>query len=181
MLRAVVVCVAIALAGCQQSRETAQQRYVPLYRAARTLDAALEVGVPYVEYGQLVQRLSTEVLVASDHAMADEEREMVKAYETALTAYKDSLSVWRAKIEAPPTVDGFHTSRLEGLTEGDFIVTDEIAAILSRYNIGARQLYKDRPWKAVNWSSATRQIWERAGADAKKASLLYFGLGVKKG
>jgi hypothetical protein len=94
-----------------------QQRTLPelvgVYRATRSIEGALAVGVTYPEFGTLIRTFSTELLLARDRAKFDPEvsrglAPVLDSYASLLMMYKDSSTVWGFELEKK-TNEGLRT------------------------------------------------------------------------
>lgn len=83
-----------SLIGCRSTID--QQKFDPLNRAGKAIQASLESGVSYPRFIELLQAFSTEILVAKDKANSDLERELLQRYSEAFSIYSDSASLWKA-------------------------------------------------------------------------------------
>ena len=100
--------------------------FEPLYRSGKTTSSATEIGVNYNAFSGLVQGLAAEVSIANDRADNKAEKEMAKAYQQALAAYRDSLVVWKNSIDG---------SRYDFIPKGEIYVEDELRPIIAKYSL----------------------------------------------
>jgi hypothetical protein len=83
---------------------------VGVYRAARSIEGALAVGVTYSEFGTLIRKFSTELLLARDQAKFDPVvsrglTPVLDKYTDLLMMYKDSSTVWGLELEKKTNKD----------------------------------------------------------------------------
>jgi hypothetical protein len=69
-----------------------------VHRTARAVEGATAVGVTYREFANLVQQFATELLVVREQ-LTDSDGEGCQECLRVLEVYKDSLSLWRRKVE----------------------------------------------------------------------------------
>ena len=72
-----------------------------LYRAAKALEAATELGVNYQRFGELLQALQTELSVAGARSSTHAERMLVATYRQGYHHYHMSNIFWGFKLLAP--------------------------------------------------------------------------------
>lgn len=173
-MRTAPVALALFIANCgpKPILPTPQERFEGLYRACRSLQGATTAGVSYATFGELQQRLATELLIASDHASAEDEKAMIKAYSDAATTYKDSATLWKHQIE----------SSKYDWTKGQIFQEAELVPIVAKYKLPTSQqtLRGASSWTAIP-AEAVQQVWLKAEEESDKARRLYFALGEKKG
>jgi len=63
---------------------------------AATVEGAVAIGVTQAKFGELLQALSAEWLIAKDAVNTKEEQELARLYGDALVAYHDSATLWAA-------------------------------------------------------------------------------------
>lgn len=146
----------LCLAACQ--RESVQTKFEPLYRAAKTTQAATGVGVTYQRMGELLQTLAAEIAIAADKTETPEEGTIVSAYLEALATYKDSLSLWHAQIESYSTV------------------TPELEPLIAKYKLKVTELTDGgRPLGISHFDPGSiQQVWEVGSKQVDKATRLYY-------
>ena len=75
-----------------------QATFEPVYRASKVIQGATGPGLTYAEFGELLQALSAEIMIAKDHPMNDLDRKLIALYEEALTTYKFSETLWKTTL-----------------------------------------------------------------------------------
>jgi cytochrome c2 len=152
------------LIGCKAKID--QEKFDPLNRAGRAIQGALQSGVSYPRFTELLQAFSTEVLVAQDKVNSDVETELVKSYSDAFSIYSDSAELWRA----------FNSYSLEGCYSGHVALNSMTESIIDKYGIYASTCEGDygRPKRSVS-KDAFKDIWRRAEAPMEAAGRLYRG------
>jgi hypothetical protein len=98
----------IALGGCSGSTEPKPVKidprpevYEPVYRVATELRSAQEVGMNRRRFGELLEKLATELSLARDKAETPKEQRVLQGYAEVLQIYKDAAAVWDVKISVP--------------------------------------------------------------------------------
>jgi hypothetical protein len=96
------------VAGCSEvpglkpsKPELRPEVFEPVYRVAAELRAAQEVGMNRGRFGELLEKLATEVSLTKDKAESDRERQVAQGYSDVLQIYKDAAAVWDVKIRIP--------------------------------------------------------------------------------
>jgi len=87
----------ILFAACSQGVDP--KKFEDLYRVGKSIEGATAVGVTYQQFGELLQKLATEIAIGTDKAKSEKEKELVRAYSEVLAAYRDSTAIWKKKIE----------------------------------------------------------------------------------
>lgn len=155
------LCLFLAELGCSAEEPTPQDTYELLYRAARAVEGAIVVGVTQTQFGEHLQRLSTEVLVATDRSSSVSEIEMVNAYRDLLATYMDSATLWKHRGEY-----GWY------LFEGGSTAA-VCLPIADKYGI---EPIKERDHHDLP-ASAVQDVWEVASQKAEATAELYLNLG----
>ncbi|MBZ5500144.1 MAG: hypothetical protein LAP85_27430 [Acidobacteriia bacterium] len=117
-------------AACFRPKETTgaqvdHAKFEPVYRAAKSIQAAISVGLNYQKMGELLQNFATEILIAKDKAESDMERLLVARYGEALPIFKDSLALWNEQIDS---------SKYEWL-KGYLVCEGDVAVIAGKYKL----------------------------------------------
>lgn len=113
----------ISAVGCTTRID--QAKFESLNRAAKAIQGSLATGASYLQFNELLQNFSTEVLIMQDKVKSAREKELLKSYSEALLIYKDSAALWREAISAR-----------EGCGGGGYIsVNSAMMGILIKYDI----------------------------------------------
>lgn len=78
---------------------------MPAWRAYVAVRSAVEVGVNYQRYGDLVRDFATEVNLLDSVKLTDKEREVAASLKKSLRAHDRALHIWRYSIESGRPVD----------------------------------------------------------------------------
>jgi hypothetical protein len=104
--RVVLIAGAIAwlLAACTSSAEkeaVAQEKeaLAQVDRSHKILQGAVQVGVTYVRFGELLQALAGERLVAKEKVTSTQGLTRIEAYARAIDFYRDGMTLWHARID----------------------------------------------------------------------------------
>lgn len=135
-----------------------------LYRSAKAITGATSVGINYQKFGELLQNFATEISIASDKLKGTRAfQELLAKYYDALTIYKDSATLWEAKI---------NQGSVSFIPEGALFVEQYMEPIIKRYNIPKTpQVVRvtGHRWESIPESSV-QLLWELAGAKIEQAN-----------
>ncbi len=67
-----------------------------VHSAASDIEGAWSVGVSFIQYGEKLQKLAAEILIANDKGASQTK---IEQYEKALQIYNDSYALWGDKIQ----------------------------------------------------------------------------------
>ena len=160
----------LALGCARTPTETPQQRHADLYRAFRSIDGAIAMGVTHLQLGELLQRAATQVAISGDTTKAQDEVAMVKSYTEALEAYADSQKLWAKQISYAS----------EAYAKGFIPVEAPIMEIPKKY--GLSEVERKLSWGTSKWiheEGAVQAVWNAAEKKAEAARREYFALGAK--
>ena len=115
---AVILSVAVGSCASPTVPPIDAKKFDGLYRAAKTTEAAINMGINHEKFGDAIRAFATELSIATDKAGTDKERELVRLYSETLTAYRDSDEMWRLKIDSAiekpvKSADDFDRKRLK--------------------------------------------------------------------
>ena len=109
---AVALLLPVALGGCSGSPapkpvkiDPRPEVFEPVYRVATELRSAQEVGMNRRRFGELLEKLATELSLARDKAETPKEQRVIEGYAEVLQIYKDAASIWDVKISVPEIKD----------------------------------------------------------------------------
>lgn len=105
---AVALLLPTALGGCSGSPEPKPVKtdprpevFEPVYRVATELRSAQEVGMNRQRFGELLEKLTTEISLARDKAEFPKEQRVIQGYAEVLQIYKDAATIWDVKLSIP--------------------------------------------------------------------------------
>jgi len=156
----------ILLVGC--SPKIDQQKYENLHQAAKTIEGATVVGVKYLQFGELLKNLSTEFSIANDKAKSDNEKKLLKAYLDVLMTYRESVPIWKYKIEA---------ARYDWIPPGQIYVESELKPIIAKYSLPMESHIipiTGHEFQTIS-GDALQVIWVKAQERLENATKLYLG------
>lgn len=83
------------------------KKFEGVYRATKSVEGATTVGVNYRRFGELLQALATELVIAGDKVTEHDEKMLLALYANAAQIYVDSHTLWKHKnVEGFIFVDG---------------------------------------------------------------------------
>lgn len=116
-----------------------------------------------MRFGELIQELTAEVMVAGDVAKEEADQALLSAYSDLLTTYKDSAVVWKQKLESDKLE--FHKGRI--------LVTEEVAPLIEKYKLPAKDAaIGDIKYRTLD-AEAMQLVWVSAGEKSKRAREMY--------
>lgn len=153
------------LMGCTPKID--QKKHENLHHAAKAIPGATAVGVSYEKLGELLQSLSTEILIANDKSKSDLEKELLKGYADVLMMYHESTIVWKHKIEG---------ARYDWVPRRQICIEEELRPIISKYSLPTEQHATKYGLKFDTISEDSIQIiWGKANEHLEKTTKLYLG------
>lgn len=136
-----------------------QAKFATLHRAGREIRENITSGVNLVRFSPLVGNYGTEVSLAMDKAKGQVEQDFVEQHSKALEAYRDSLSLWNAKLG----VNGSTT-----LTAADGLGR-RIADTYTVQGSGSGRAF------TFEIDAALQRVWAHAAALLVRADEMYLG------
>lgn len=154
------------LVGCTPKID--QKKYENLYHASKAIPGATAVGVSYEKLGELLQSLSTEILIANDKAKSDLEKELLKGYVDVLMMYHESTIVWKHKIDG---------AGYDWMPRRQIFVEEELRPIISKYSLPTKQHVSRTTGSKFDIISedSIQVIWGKANEHLEKTTKLYLG------
>ena len=150
-----------------------QSTFDPVYRASKALQGATTAGVSYVQFGELMQDLSTEIGIAKDHQMNNLDKGLIGLYDEAFATYNFSAALWKAQIDTPKEMVGGDI-----IVEVDGVETEPGGiARLEKYGIPVRERgvkYMKNRVKVVS-PDAIQVVWGAANELLRRATEMYYG------
>jgi hypothetical protein len=156
----------LLLSGCAPRVDHAD--FEQLYRSGKAISSATEVGINYSSFSDLVQKFASEVSIAKDSANNQPEKNMTDAYQEALTAYRDSLVVWKNEIDG---------AGYDWIPKGEIYVEDELRPIIAKYALTTQvRSIEITGHRFETIPEASIQIiWARAGKLMDAGSRIFTG------
>ena len=160
------IAIHMAASGCSSDTKPDFRKFEGVYRAAKAVEGATNIGVAPQRLQELLQNLSAEVLIAAEFATTKEESLMVREYDEALTAYKDSGVLWKNQLD---------NGRWAILYRGQIVYSADTAPIAIKYGLATRQ---DRSeggsYKFTSIEEdAIQRVWMVAGSHVARADSTY--------
>lgn len=156
------------LVGCSAAPTINQKVFEPVYRAAKTIEGATGPGVTYPKFGELLQQLNTELVIARDQVKSDDEKKLLAQFGEVLEAYNFSMVLWKQKLEHSRSV-------VPGkIFLGWMEVDPELAPNLTKY--GLKPNAPDGSTSSLTIDDdAIQRTWSKAGEALKRATDAYYG------
>jgi hypothetical protein len=156
----------LLLSGCAPRVDHAD--FEQLYRSGKAISSATEVGLNYSSFSDLVQKLASEVSIAKDSANNQPEKNMTDAYQEALTAYRDSLVVWKNEIDG---------AGYDWIPKGEIYVEDELRPIIAKYALATQERSIEITGHRFETipEASIQVIWARAGKLLDAGSRIFTG------
>ncbi len=160
----------LALGGCASGIK--REKFTGLYEASRAVQSSTEVGVTPNELRGLVQKMATEVAIARDRARTDSEKQLVTAYDEALSVYTDSLELW-------DVISSLKAQNDVGLPPGALNKAPQAKRIIEKYGLrpthhGPIEIGVGKPleWDAFD-SQTVRTMWSFGEEKLTRANSLF--------
>jgi hypothetical protein len=88
-----LVSLTFAISAC--SHPSTAERFPKLYDAGKSLEAAGATGASYFKFGELVQELTKQIMIARDTQLREEDKLVLAKYDEALATYGDFFTYYR--------------------------------------------------------------------------------------
>lgn len=181
----------VAFVGCSGSPPAPEaarpdprpEVYEPVYRVATELRSAQEVGMNRRRFGELLEKLATEISLTKDKAESAKEQRVIQGYTEVLQVYKDAASIWDVKLQVPELIDLADQHPDVGNTDAiirkanfKMAVTDGIPlnfypegstgidGLVTQYQLPVKD---SEGWKTIPNDSVER-VWSRARAKTEE-------------
>lgn len=153
-----------------------QATFEPVYRASKTIQGSTATGVTHVQFGELLQKFSTEIAIAKDKQMNELDKKLVAVYDEGLAAYQFSNELWKVKLESDEeTWKGEIPVSIKGKT------SPVIDAGVKKYGLKVtdrRLEYLGTRYQAVA-GTAIQEVWSKADEILNRATEMYYGRSTK--
>jgi hypothetical protein len=156
-----VIVFLIFAVGC--SAKIDQTKFDSIHRAAKALQGSLANGVSYLQFNQLLQTFSTEVLITQDKVSSEKEKELLAKYMEALGILKDGAALWSEVNSAKEGCGGY----------GYIAVNTAMLGILTKYDISPS--YCDEGGATVRKDGLVHEIFSLADTPMSAAAKLFRG------
>jgi len=146
--------------GCGSDDHIDKGKFTELNRTTQDLKSVITSIKPCDVPDELLQRLASGITAAKGKAASKAERDLITAYSSLLTTYKDGLLLCRSRT---------HLSKFEFVPKGRIYVTQELDPLVEKYSLSTeRHLYEPtgQLWKSIDGDSI-KVIWENADAQSK--------------
>lgn len=92
----------LILVFCASCSVVDQAKFENLDRSVKSIQGATMTGVNYARFGELLQNLATEILIAKDQIKNPKQKELIDKYIAVFEIYKDSYEIWGFQLKSPP-------------------------------------------------------------------------------
>jgi hypothetical protein len=162
-MKRLLACSGIVLLAACNIGSHRQSELRPLYESARAVQAALNVGVSYQDFGALLTRMSTQLLLIEDRAKFSgidrQERDAAKQYSAILDMYRDSATV-------------------SGLEIRDNHYDPQLPSLAAKHGVpDATGIYRDTQYAA--FARIREAIWKKAAIVQEDEARAMFASGIK--
>jgi hypothetical protein len=146
------LCILLLSFGCAQGINI--KKFEQVDRAARSAGRSLSGGADFEQFGEELQKLSSEISRLKGRVKSDKEQELLKAYSELLIIYQDGLVLWKYKTEA---------ARYDFIPRGLIYVGQDVEPIVEKYSI---------PTEYHIPGDSVRMIWINANSQLEKIDAL---------
>ena len=146
--------------ACSSEPPVNKNKFAKLSLAAYAVKTSVNAGEPYSQVVDRVQQLSVETEALKDGTNTSEEKQLLQAYTTLLSVYKDGLVLWKYKLDF-----AFFDSQLKGR----IYVGQDVDPIVEKYRLPTEShLYKPtgQYWKSISGDSI-QLMWRHADSQLK--------------
>lgn len=145
--------------ACKKADPIDRTKFEATYRAVKSIGGALEVGITYPKFGELLQTLVTEISITEDKVKTPEEKQLLGQYREIAQMYKDSYTIWKQRLAAHAYDTG-----IAGIPADRTDVTTEIRPLVAKYNLSTEpvtQSYTNVTYDTIA-NDSVQVIWAAA-------------------
>lgn len=135
------------------------------YRAGKSTERALAIGVSYKDLEGLLQAFASELLITKDRVTTPTEQTLLERYTEVLTTYQDSRALWKEQDDQALKYGWANAP--ERNPEGLIVVEGDVIRIVQRYGLATRQ----EPNATVIPSTSIQFLWAKAATQFAAASV----------
>ena len=157
---ALLLMIVFITVACSSEPEMNMTKFEKMDQAAQELKTSLTEGTTYQHFGELLQRLSSEIAAVNNKSLSKKEMELLHAYSVLAGVYQDGYVLWKYKMEFAP---------FGIVPEGRIYVSQDVEPIAFKYNLPTEShLYKptQQYWKSISEDSI-QIIWNNADLQYK--------------
>ena len=131
-------------------------KFEAAYRAGKSIEGALAIGISYKDFEGLLQSFASELLLTKDRITTPPEGTLLERYTEVLTTYQDSRTLW--KEQADQALKYGWANAPERNPEGLIVVEGDVIQIVQRYGLATRQ----EPNATVIPGTSIQFLWAKA-------------------
>jgi hypothetical protein len=131
-------------------------KFEAAYRAGKSIEEALAIGISYNDFEGLLQSFASELLLTKDRMTTPSEGTLLERYTEVLTTYQDSRTLW--KEQADQAMKYGWANAPERNPEGLIVVEGDVIQIVQRYGLATRQ----EPNATVIPGTSIQFLWAKA-------------------
>ncbi|MDP2924202.1 MAG: hypothetical protein Q8O30_10870 [Candidatus Omnitrophota bacterium] len=145
-----------------------KNKFEGVYRAAKTIVSAVNVGVNFMKFNELVQNFETELSILKDKKLTGAEERISELYDQASKMYEDSLALWDAMIRHNVDKPGH-------MTGTDKRILLALLPMLAKYGIEVKteETFSERWGKSTIYflpKNSLQLIWSKAQEEIDQAN-----------
>jgi hypothetical protein len=142
------------------------------YRAARAITSAIDVGVNYQKFSELVQNFALELSLANDNASSGE-KDVIALYTQALSTCRDAQTLWGIELrDGQAYVSGSFGATLSYLKEYDGNAFKTVKELRKKYSLDIRGR---GPNEVIMFDRSIQQVLNVASQQFVRANDAYRG------
>lgn len=134
------------------------------YRAGKSMEGALAIGVSYKGFEGLLQAFANELVTTKDRVTAPFEQTLFERYTEVLTTYQDSAVLWKEQDDQALKYGWANAP--ERNPERLIVVEGDVIRIVQRYGLPTRR----GPDATVIPSTSIQFLWTKAATQLAAAS-----------
>jgi hypothetical protein len=162
-------------------------KFEPLYRAGKNFVGAVDVGINYQKFTDLLQAMASELSIATDKVNNEKEKQLLALYAEAFSAYKDCGTLWDYKIKDAGSYSGYilfdmsnQAVRVKNRTSWRY--REVLVPIVQKYNLfaetkssgsGGLLVGGDVDYKVLQGDQAVQAVMSAAGKLLEPANKMY--------
>ncbi len=159
----IIACSFLLLGAC--SSEIDRNKFEKMNLAAKAVKSGVESDANYQQFGELLQKLSAEIVIIKGTVTSEKEKELLKEYSDLLQMYQDGFLLWKYKREF---------SSHDFVPKGQIYVGQDVEPLVVKYRLPTEShIYgpTQQSWKSISEDSI-RIIWSNANSQLEKIHTL---------
>lgn len=139
-------------------------KFEAAYRAGKSMEGALVIGVSYKDFEGLLQAFASELLTTKDRVTTPPDQTLLERYTEVLITYQDSRVLWKEQDDQALKYGWANAP--ERNPAGLIVVEGDVIRIVQRYGLATRQ----EPNATVTPSTSIQFLWAKAATQFAAAS-----------